>query len=113
MEIDSTPSVHDDETEEAELTPRPTKENQDQLLRIFDLSADDNNEHFQTPLALRRKKRTVKLVMESDPDEESDPDDEVESKEMEKEVMKRKRGQMEGGGKKETKGDGKKEVRVR
>jgi len=122
MVIDSEPSVHSEgegETEDAELTPRLAKGNplknrttpngkQDQLHQIFDLSADNDSEPFQTPLALRRKKRVVRLVMDSDPDEQ------LESESKQKEAVKRKRGQTEGNGKKkETKGNGKKQVGVK
>jgi len=107
MEIDSERSLNalsKGETEEDEPTPRPTKKDKDQLHHIFDLSADNDSEPFQTPLPLRRKKRVVL--------EDSDPDEQLESEGMQKEVLKRKRGQTGGSAKKkERKGDRKK-VRV-
>jgi hypothetical protein len=100
MMIDSEPG----DMEEAELTPRPRKkEHQDQLCQIFDLSADNESEPFQTPLALRRRKRVVRLVVDSDADEQ------LESKGVQKEAMKRKRGQIEG---KKEMGDSNKQVGV-
>jgi hypothetical protein len=94
------------ETEEDELTPRPRmEENQDQLRRIFDLSADDDDSPFQTPLALHQKKR---VVMDSD-----DLDNQIETKEGQKEAMKRKRDQGRIGKKDKRKGDGKKKVGVK
>ena len=59
-----------DEIDEAEteLTPRPIKKgNQDQSRYVLDLSADDDDEPFQTPLTLRKKlaKERVQVVMDS------------------------------------------------
>jgi len=102
MDIDSErglDTLSKGETEDEERTPRPTKEDKDQLHRIFDLSADDD-EPFQTPLTLRRKKRAVKAVVV-----DSDPEEQLEGEGM-KVAVKRKRGETGGIGKmKERKGD--------
>jgi pyruvate carboxylase len=103
MLIDSEPSVNSvGESDEAGRTPRPrpTKEKNNQLQHIFDLSADDDSEPFQTPIALRRKKRVLKYIADSEPDEEPERDG------VQKDAVKRKRGQMEAiSKKKETKGE--------
>jgi len=89
---------------ETELTPRPRKKgNQDPFRYVLDLSADDNDEPFQTPLTLRKKlaKERVQVVTDSD------------DQEAEETPVKRKRNQVEGISnlkKKETKGNGKKEA---
>ena len=99
MLIDSEPGVNSaGETEEAERTSRPTKEKNNQLHHIFDLSTDDDSKPFQTPVALRRKKWVVKYVVDSEPDEEL----QVERDGIQKEAVKWKRGQSK---KKETKGE--------
>jgi hypothetical protein len=91
----------EEDSEEAEITPRPReKGNQDLFHRILDLSADDESEPFQSPLVLRQKKRVV-----VNGDLEETP----------KVTVKRKKDQVEGkkSNQKEIEGsDGKKLVRV-
>jgi hypothetical protein len=89
-DLNSTPNrASETDQTEMELTPRPRKKgNQDQRHYTVDLSADDDDEPFQTPLTLRPKKRYARaqVVMDSD-----DLDEELETKETQKEAMKRKR----------------------